>query len=72
MTAADTSSAPADSNPVVGPAAAALAALTEEPMPAKSVADAAKNSGITTRNDIAASCHFPTDRALREQMLSLS
>jgi len=36
--AADTSSAPAASSPVVWPAAAALAALIVEPIPARSVA----------------------------------
>ena len=50
--AADTSSAPAASNPVVGTAAEALAALIVEPILATSVAAAATVSGAAIRNDI--------------------
>ncbi|KAA1243943.1 hypothetical protein F0Q45_25305 [Mycobacterium simiae] len=51
--AADTSSAPAASTPVVGAAAPALAALIVDPMLARSPAAAAKISGDETTNDIA-------------------
>ncbi|RFZ14946.1 hypothetical protein VIMS_02376 [Mycobacterium marinum] len=47
--AVDTSSAAAVSIAVVGPAAAALAAATDEPMPARSPAAAVIASGATIR-----------------------
>jgi hypothetical protein len=52
-TTADTSSAPAASNPVVGAAAAALASVSADPMLDRSVAAEAKNSGAAERYDIA-------------------
>lgn len=48
----DTSSAPAARIATVGADAAALAALTVEPMLAKSIAAAVKNSGAAITNDI--------------------
>src|SRR5947209_3664961 len=56
---ADTSSAPAAKTTVVGAAAAALAALIEDPMPARSVAAVATSSGIAITNDIS---RLPTVR----------
>ncbi|EUA14548.1 hypothetical protein I546_0221 [Mycobacterium kansasii 732] len=50
--AADTSSAPAASSPVVGAAAAAFAALRVEPMPVISLAAAASASGTAVTYDI--------------------
>ncbi|VBA42064.1 hypothetical protein LAUMK13_03848 [Mycobacterium innocens] len=50
--AADTSSAPAAAIAVVGKAAAALALLIAEPIPASSVAAASTNSGTANTNDI--------------------
>lgn len=52
-TAADTSSAPAASTPVVGASAAALAALNVEPICAKLFAAAATISGVANTYDIA-------------------
>ncbi len=49
---ADTSSAPAADMPVVGNAAARLAALIVEPMIAKSVAAVATVSGLAITKDI--------------------
>jgi hypothetical protein len=40
---------------VVGAAAAALAALSAEPMPSRTVVAAANISGVTATNDMAAS-----------------
>jgi hypothetical protein len=51
--AADTSSPAAVSNDVVGPAAVMLAALSDEPILAKSVEAVVKTPGATTANDIA-------------------
>ncbi|VAZ76215.1 hypothetical protein LAUMK4_02877 [Mycobacterium persicum] len=53
--AADTSSAPAASTAAVGPATAAFAALTADPIVAKSAAAAAIISGAAITNDIAIS-----------------
>ncbi|SON58523.1 hypothetical protein MSIMFI_00001 [Mycobacterium simulans] len=50
--AADTSSAPAATRDIVGAAAAALASLIDEPTLAKSVAAAARNSGVAMRYDM--------------------
>src|ERR1700677_2006254 len=50
--AADTSSAPAARTPVVGAAAAALAALIVDPIFAKSEAAAVTNSGAAITKDI--------------------
>src|SRR5882757_11077394 len=50
--AADTSSAPAANIPVVGAAAAALAAVIVEPILARSVAAVATTSGIAITNDM--------------------
>ncbi|BBC65698.1 hypothetical protein MMRN_25940 [Mycobacterium marinum] len=49
---ADTSSAPAASTAVVEPAAAAFAAPTDDPIPARSDAAAATHSGLTITTDI--------------------
>ncbi|KZS69706.1 hypothetical protein A4G27_24625 [Mycobacterium kansasii] len=53
--AADTSSAPAAGNAVVGPAAATLAARSAALIPRRSVAAAATVSGVAMTYDIAAS-----------------
>jgi hypothetical protein len=52
--AADTSSAPADSNPVVRAAAAAFAVLSADPIPIPSKSEAAAESisGATITNDM--------------------
>jgi len=49
----DTSSSAAASTPVVWVAAAALAALSDEPMPARFVAAAVTNSGVAITKDMA-------------------
>ncbi|CMI87836.1 Uncharacterised protein [Mycobacterium tuberculosis] len=51
--ASDTSSAPAAATWIVGAAAAAVAALIADRMPAKSVAAAASISGFAITNDMA-------------------
>ncbi len=51
--AADTSSAPAASSPVVGASAALLAAASAEPMPSKSAAAATNTSCAAIRYSIA-------------------
>ncbi|EPQ72075.1 hypothetical protein MSS4_05433 [Mycobacterium marinum] len=53
----DTSSAPAANKPIVGAAAALLAALTADPMPATSAAAALNCCGATFTNDTA---HHPS------------
>ncbi|EFD42369.1 predicted protein [Mycobacterium tuberculosis variant africanum K85] len=59
--AVDTSSAPAVNNPVVLTAAAALAELIADPIPAKSAAAATTSSGETITHDIAC---LPTPHGL--------
>jgi hypothetical protein len=63
--AADTSSPPAAITLVVEAAAAALASLSEEPMPATSAADAANMSGAAITFDIVAS--DPSHRSISEK-----
>ncbi|VBA46646.1 hypothetical protein LAUMK191_00651 [Mycobacterium attenuatum] len=53
--AADTSSAAAGSRVVVGAVAAPLAVLIAEPIPARSIAVAAKTSGAAITNDMVCS-----------------
>jgi hypothetical protein len=53
--AAETSSAPAAITPVVGRAAALLAAVSDEPIPDRFVAASVNNWGCANKNDTAAS-----------------